>query len=744
MSISTPALSTQRKYNSSGSGRQYINTFAAGKGRQMNERVSRHSFAALVVLATLLAAAQAQAQSTLLFPGPDPGQARGKVDSAGLVLENAVLSCSWSIAEGRLKPRLVTDKLTPATLDLQKAECFQLILNDGRIVKASDLKMAGKPELTDLKPKPEACRLAERFAGKQVSVVLTSPDGNLRVEWRGILRDGSNYVRQEIAFTAKNEALNIKEIVLWELPAPGAMVCGIVDGSPVAAGNVFFAYEHPLSKSQLVQESPGTFRCSLPRSVPLQAGQVLRQSAAVGVVPQGQLRRGFLYYVERERAHPYRPFLHYNSWYDIGYGVEKIQPQKLAEVIELFGKELIKQRGVKMDSFVLDDGWDDPASLWRFHEGFPDGLTPLCGVVKKYDSVLGAWLSPFGGYGEAKKARLKYGQEQGFETNKSGFSLAGPKYYGRFRDVCVGMIRDYGLNYFKFDGIGTTGRPTGPAPEFANDMEALMQLIGDLRQARPDVFINITSGMWTSPFWLWYGDSVWRSGRDWGTYGAGSQRQQQVTYRDNETYQNVVKRSPLHPLNALMTQGVMFGKYGLPKEADYLTEDIHAFFASGTDCQELYITPALMSSKAWDVLAEAAKWSRDNSDVLVDTHWVGGDPAKGEIYGWASWRGHPFDYAQDRLALDPYHRQDAGGTQGRDGLATKGILSFRNPSDKPGKITIDIGKAFELPARAAQQYSLKSPWKEDVDKAAIVLPANKEHTFELVPFEVLVFDATPL
>jgi hypothetical protein len=503
------------------------------------------------------------------------------------------------------------------------------------------------------------------------------------------------------------------EIVLWELPVPGARVMGIVDGSPVAAGNVFLAYEHPLSKSQLMQENPNTFRCSLARSVPLTPGQPLEQSSAVGVVPQGQLRRGFLYYLERERAHPYRPFLHYNSWYDIGYGPEKIQPEQFLKVVELFGKELIRQRGVTMDSFVLDDGWDDPASLWQFHEGFPDGFAPLRRAVEKYDSVLGAWLSPFGGYGQAKQARLKYGQEQGFETNKSGFSLAGPKYYSRFRDVCLKMIRDYDLNYFKFDGIGTTGRPTGPAPEFVNDMEALMRLIGDLRQARPDVFINITSGMWTSPFWLWYGDSVWRSGRDWGTYGAGSKRQQQVTYRDNETYQNVVKRSPLHPLNSLMTQGVMFANHGLPDEAEYFVEDVHAFFASGTDCQELYITPSLLSPQAWDALAEAAQWSRDNSDVLVDTHWIGGDPAKGEIYGWASWSQR------------------------------KGILSFRNPSDKAGRITIDIGEAFDLPDGAAQKYSLQDPWSRAIDQIGIVATAGKTRTFELKPFEVLVFDAIP-
>jgi len=679
----------------------------------MNERISKHVCVALAALAVLLWAGWARAESQLQFPGPEPGEARGKADSTGLVLENEVLSCSWSIAEGRLKPKCVTDKLTSTTLDLQEAECFQLILSDGRTVKASDLQVAGKPKRIDLKPRPASCRLAERFGGKRIRVTLASSDENLRAEWSGILRDGSNYVRQEITFSVKNEPVKVMEIVLWELPVPGARVMGIVDGSPVAAGNVFLAYEHPLSKSQLMQENPNTFRCSLARSVPLTPGQPLEQSSAVGVVPQGQLRRGFLYYLERERAHPYRPFLHYNSWYDIGYGPEKIQPEQFLKVVELFGKELIRQRGVTMDSFVLDDGWDDPASLWQFHEGFPDGFAPLRRAVEKYDSVLGAWLSPFGGYGQAKQARLKYGQEQGFETNKSGFSLAGPKYYSRFRDVCLKMIRDYDLNYFKFDGIGTTGRPTGPAPEFVNDMEALMRLIGDLRQARPDVFINITSGMWTSPFWLWYGDSVWRSGRDWGTYGAGSKRQQQVTYRDNETYQNVVKRSPLHPLNSLMTQGVMFANHGLPDEAEYFVEDVHAFFASGTDCQELYITPSLLSPQAWDALAEAAQWSRDNSDVLVDTHWIGGDPAKGEIYGWASWSQR------------------------------KGILSFRNPSDKAGRITIDIGEAFDLPDGAAQKYSLQDPWSRAIDQIGIVATAGKTRTFELKPFEVLVFDAIP-
>jgi hypothetical protein len=431
-------------------------------------------------------------------------------------------------------------------------------------------------------------------------------------------------------------------------------------------------------------------------------------------VPQGQLRRGFLYYVERERTHPHRPFLHYNSWYDIGYGPTEIQPEQFIEVVELFGRELTEKRRVKISSFVLDDGWDDPSTLWRFHEGFPFGFTPLRPAVEKYDSVLGAWLSPFGGYGSAKAERLKYGKRQGFETNKNGFSLAGPKYFGRFRDACVKMIHNYDLNYFKFDGIGVMNRPTGTVPEFARDMEALLRLMSELRRVKPDVFINTTTGTWSSPYWLWHCDSTWRSGRDWGKHGSGTERQQQVTYRDKETYHNVVKRGPLYPLNSLMTQGVMIANHGLPNATEGLVEDIRDFFASGTNCQELYITPSMMKAEHWDALAEAAKWSSENADVLVDTHWVGGDPAAGQIYGWASW------------------------------AKRKGVLALRNPSDKPDKITIDVGKAFQLPDGAARKYSLKSPWKEDAGTEAIVLTAGREHRFRVEPFDVLVFDATPL
>jgi hypothetical protein len=672
----------------------------------------KYDFVFWMILTGLFGIAVGKAEGTVDYPGPAPGEAKASERDGHILLSNDALECKWIISQGRLRPVYIVNRHSLA-LSLEQNECFQLLMADGQSLKASNLKIVRGPDVETLQPEPQARRLGARNGGRQICVVLATEDDGLAIEWRAELRDGSNYIRQHVSLASPRAAVNIREIVLVQLTSPHAKPAGTVDGSPVTVADAYFlAFEHPLSKTHAMDA--GEFRCGLSRSTPLEPDDEQTYSSVMGVVPQGQLRRGFLYYVERERAQPYRPFLHYNSWYDIGYGADKIREPAALKVIGLFGKELITTRGVIMDSFVWDDGWDNPASLWQFHEGFPKGFTSLQQRAERYHSAIGAWLSPWGGYGQPKEQRMKYGRQEGFETNRNGFSLAGAKYYSRFRGACLGMIRDYALNYFKFDGISSGGTPTGAPAEFAPDVEALLRLIGELRSARTDLFVNVTTGTWSSPYWLWYADSTWRSGADWNTCGWGSKRQQQITYRDAQTYQNVVCRAPLYPLNSLMTQGVMFANHGLPDEIDGLTEDIHAFFGGGTNCQELYVTPSLLDEKTWDALAEAAKWSRANADVLVDTHWIGGDPAKGEIYGWASWSKR------------------------------KGILALRNPKDAPAQIVIDIGKAFELPEGAARRYSLKSPWQADARMAEITFPAGKQYAFELEPFEVLVFDATPL
>ena len=220
-------------------------------------------------------------------------------------------------------------------------------------------------------------------------------------------------------------------------------------------------------------------------------------SSVIGVTHAAQLRRDFLNYVELERAHPYRTFLHYNSWYDLGY-FDRYNEQQALDVVQSFGEHLTKQRGVKLDSFLFDDGWDDPSTLWKFNPGFPDGLTKVAQTAAQYGAAPGIWLSPWGGYDGPKKQRVASAQAQGLETNEGGLALSGPKYYRYFRDTCFNMIEKYGVNQFKFDGTGNVNEVI-QGSEFDSDFAAAIHLIGELRAKKPDLYVNLTTGTYPSP-----------------------------------------------------------------------------------------------------------------------------------------------------------------------------------------------------------------------------------------------------
>jgi hypothetical protein len=678
-----------------------------------NRRLISSPFrAAAFVLALSSAAVLAQVS----YPAAVPGPARILTNDSQIIISNSALSASWRMGNVGLKPGFFRDASGQRQITLT-AEAFQIVLTNGECYAASALRRDGPMRLSELTPDSKAARLAARIPGRQVEIPLRSADGRLRVVWRAVLRDGGNYIRQEIEATAAREDCEIREIVWLNQTIPDAQPVGRVDGSPVVAGSFFFGSEDPHSLNQvMLADRSGPVLCRIPRNAVLKRGETMTQSFVFGVAPAGQMRRAFLYYLEHERAHPYRPYLHYNSWYDTAWSPFALNETNCLEAIRLCGDGLIKPHGVIMDGMVFDDGWDNPKTLWRFHSGFPNGFKPLAELCRQYNTHLGVWLSPFGGYGESKEQRIKFGREQGYELNATGFSLAGPKYYAAFRDACVGMIRNYGVNHFKFDGIAAGMSANGGA-QYVLDTEAMRRLMLELRQEDPNLYINLTTGSWPSPFWLRYADSVWRQGGDMGHAGKGTLQQQWLTYRDQEVYRNIVRKGPLYPLNSLMTQGVAYSRQGTAGDPTFnaagFKDDVHAFFGSGTGLQELYIQPGKLTAEDWRVLAEAAKWSRANADVLVDTHWIGGDPEKLQVYGYASW------------------------------TPRKGIVMLRNPDLQPHEFALDVAMAFELPLGAQKKYLFKSPWSENPAKPALRAEAGKSLRIMLEPFEVVVFDGLP-
>ncbi|HUT90004.1 MAG TPA: hypothetical protein VMY37_10930 [Thermoguttaceae bacterium] len=666
--------------------------------------------------AILAVAVAARPAWTLEFPGPKPGKASAQLDGQRLTMETALIAATWSLAPEGFGLVEAVDRTTGDVIRRGGDDGFAVTLADGQSLTAAQFRRTAEPSLEALRADPDAVRAALRFSGWQATVPMVSDDGRIRAVWRAVVRDGSNYVRQELTISPATDEVPLKNVTLLAVDAPEAKAIGAVDGSPVLAGSLFLACEHPMAANRVAD---GVVTCRVPRYRPLRRGQTFTVSAVVGVAAAGQLRRSFLYYLDRERARPYSPFVYYISWFDIAAPDRKMNEALCLDRIHAFGRELVEKRGVKLDAFVFDDGWDDNRTLWQFHADFPKGFAPLQAAAAKYGAIIGTWISPWGGYSKAKAERLEYGKTQGFETNPHGFSLDGPKYYARFREVCAEQIRKYGVGYLKFDGVGPGDVSTGAGAEYGPDVEALLTLISDLRRLRPDLFVNTTVGTWPSPYWLWYSDSIWRSGRDVGHHGPGSTRQQWLTYRDMIAHQLHTQRGPLYPLNSLKFQSVMVAPLSLagklnndPKD---VTDDVRMAAASGTQMQEFFVTPSMMTPELWDAAAEAIGWSRRNADVLVDTHPVGGDPGKGEVYGYASWSPR------------------------------KGILVLRNPSDRPASFQTDLATAFELPGGAARQYRLGSPWTRPADAPPRgTLDAGEVHTFELSPFQVLVLEAVPV
>ena len=629
-------------------------------------------------------------------------------------LQNDRIAAVWQIRDGHLTSLVIQDKAAGKSAQgasLALVGPFTIELKDAGVLRAADLLTSGPARVEQLTPDPAASRASDRLPGVTVHYPLADPAGRFQADWALTLRQGSCYIRQILTIAAGSKPVPLSGLILIDVRSPGIAVAGTVKGSPLTGGNFYLGFESPLAESSVVADRGVS---ELHSGVPIGAGQSARYSSVVGVAPAGQMRRAFLTYLERERAHPYRTFLHYNSWFDIGYGNPYTQQEALNR-IHAFGEELNRKRGVTLDSFLFDDGWDDLNHLWKIRSDFKDGFEPLTKAAAEYGTAPGIWLSPWGGYAQAKQERIATAKKGGYEIVDGGLALSGPRYYALFHDAVTGMVSNYGVNQFKFDGTGNADQVV-EGSAFSSDFDAAIHLIGDLRQLKPDLYINLTSGTWPSPFWIFYADSVWRGGEDTEFAGVGSDRERWITYRDGATYDHIVKAGKLYPLNSLMLHGIVFAQQAAHLSTDPggdFSNEVRSYFGSGTQLQELYITPSLLTEGDWNMLAEAAKWSRRNASTLVDTHWVGGDPRWLQIYGWAAW-----------------------SPQGA-------ILTLRNPSTEAQGFTLDIAQAFELPTGAARRYSARSPWSADASQPAIELEAGKPHTFHLEPFQVLTLEGLP-
>lgn len=634
------------------------------------------------------------AQAVIFPQKKQPGVAKITQKSNSYQLANKVLKASFINTGGKLYFNGCSE------LGLQpNTELFKVLLGDGKTITASEMKLEDV-KMATLAENPSAATASLRYAGKALEARFTYEE--LSIVWRAVLRNGSHYLRTEMDIQAAKD-LPMKGIVAMNyLVAKNSAytapeVVGNTRGAILASNHIFAGLETPMGLNSCKDEGNATHIEGLwRRNTTLKAGKTWNISSVVGLVAPKQLRRSFLAYSERERAVAWRPYPVYISWYELNIDRNNAQApsykgnmtvEQCADVVSHWKTHFYDKYQMAPKAFVWDDGWDQYGT-WTFNPNFPNGFDEPANEAKKMGTGIGAWLGPVGGYGQSGEYRRAYWRSKG------GMQLSNEDYYNFFIRCCTNMIDRYDFRFFKFDGISAQASAIGPdeGTRGEENAEAIISIERAVRQKRPDIFLNTTVGTWASPFWFHFTDAVWRQEGDYGEAGdQGTDRERWITYRDRLVFQNFIQRSPVCPINTLMTHGFILSRWGaVSKNMDYdgIVREMRCAFACGSGMVELYNDYKLMdeikdnqgnAGALWKDLAECIKWQQEQADVLPDAHWVGGNPwdgKKANVYGWAAWNGK------------------------------KSVLTLRNPSTSAQTFTTTLREALDIPAYVRGKITL--------------------------------------
>ena len=634
------------------------------------------------------------AQAVIFPQKKQPGVAKITQKSNSYQLANKVLKASFINTGGKLYFNGCSELgLQPST------ELFKVLLGDGKTITASEMKLEDV-KMATLAENPSAATASLRYAGKALEARFTYEE--LSIVWRAVLRNGSHYLRTEMDIQAAKD-LPMKGIVAMNyLVAKNSAytapeVVGNTRGAILASNHIFAGLETPMGLNSCKDEGNATHIEGLwRRNTTLKAGKTWNISSVVGLVAPNQLHRSFLAYSERERAVAWRPYPVYISWYELNIDRNNAQApsykgnmtvEQCADVVSHWKTHFYDKYQMAPKAFVWDDGWDQYGT-WAFNPNFPNGFDEPANEAKKMGTGIGAWLGPVGGYGQSGEYRRAYWRSKG------GMQLSNEDYYNFFIRCCTNMIDRYDFRFFKFDGISAQASAIGPdeGTRGEENAEAIISIERAVRQKRPDIFLNTTVGTWASPFWFRFTDAVWRQEGDYGEAGdQGTDRERWITYRDRLVYQNFIQRSPVCPINTLMTHGFILSRWGaVSKNMDYdgIVREMRCAFACGSGMVELYNDYKLMdeikdnqgnAGALWKDLAECIKWQQEQADVLPDAHWVGGNPwdgKKANVYGWAAWNGK------------------------------KSVLTLRNPSASAQTFTTTLREALDIPAYVRGKITL--------------------------------------
>lgn len=466
--------------------------------------------------------------------------------------------------------------------------------------------------------------------------------------------------------------------------------------------------------------------------------KIISKQAVVGISFDKSKNADFalLDYINNTRLKP-KSFLHFNNWYSID--AKKITIQDFVKNTYLPIKKEFDKYDVKLDAMVPDHGWQDgkfSSPPYRVYsqkkDGRQDDLHLIGKSLQENGTNLGIWLAFDGRNQDISKGIEKAGYKSALSdtfdrkkyrwtAKKDFFDMTDSNYLSDLKESINYLINEAGVNYFKhdFNHMFTSNYIT---ERHAREkcLDITLELMEYERLLNPDVFLNFTNGSWFSPFWFQHVHTLWMMSGDSGGNGDYPQlslREGATTYRDKYFYDNFrLERidRPVIPIADFMTHGILYSKRKPFTNFNDIIDDwanyVVMYYARGTTVKELYITHDLLSEKEWEVLGKATKWAVENQENLLRTVFIGGDPSKGEAYGYISWNDN------------------------------KAILTVRNPQRLKQSINIPFDQSVYYSGKPGESFKAKCiypfveqmPWKLNSGEVfSLEIPGDCVQVFEI-------------
>jgi len=184
------------------------------------------------------------------FQQKQAGKPIALLEDGKIILKNMSIKAVWLLKNKSIHLKEVYNTYDDSKVLLENKLLFEIELENGERFNNTHFILQGELKIASIKAVDSLPTLALTFPGKEISGNFISEDENIVIRWSALLREGSNYIRQNIKISAINNPVRITKVTFFDGELKGANYAGSVLGSPIFYNNFFFGLEHPIAKSK--------------------------------------------------------------------------------------------------------------------------------------------------------------------------------------------------------------------------------------------------------------------------------------------------------------------------------------------------------------------------------------------------------------------------------------------------------------------------------------------------------------